>query len=201
VGRRSPAFQIAQTALPISLLLSTWAYGRMPGMKKGTGYKFTALATHMTGFSIPVFGVSWQPPESQRKIIRELLVFLEDRRVLYNPYAWEVEHEVVDSVMQIREKLTSAIQRLPDNAPSVSWLRAMRIACRTFLDSGRMPFHGDRSSVFLELGELRALFGTHLAYLAVHFGIDLEADLASIVPLQFKEDDEPDPPRLGDRKG
>jgi hypothetical protein len=161
-------------------------------MKKGTGYKFTELATHLTGFNIPVFGVSWQPPEAQRKVIRDLLVFLEDRRVLYNPYSWEVEHEVIDSVMRIREELTAAIRRLPDDALSVSWLRAMRIACRTFLNSGRMPFRGDRSSIFLELGQLRALFGTHLAFLSAHFGIDLEPDLLSIVPDQFKQRDDPD---------
>jgi hypothetical protein len=171
----------------------------MAAMKKGTGYKFTQLASHMTGFSFPIFGVSWQAPEPQRKIIRELLVFLEDRRVLYNPYSWEVEHEVIDSVMKIREALTSAISRLADNAQAVLWLRAMRIACRTFLDSGRKPFHGDRSSVFLELGELRALFGTHIAYLAVHFGIDLEADLASVVPHQFTQDDDPEDRMLDGR--
>jgi hypothetical protein len=164
----------------------------MLAMKKGTGYKFTQLASRMTGINIPIFGVSWRPPEPQRKIVRELLVFLEDRRVLYNPYSLEVEPELVDSVRKIREALTSAISRLADNAQAVSWLRAMRIACRTFLDSERMPFHGEHSSIFLELGELRALFGTHIAYLSVHFGIGLEADLASIVPNQFKQDDDPD---------
>lgn len=161
-------------------------------MKKGTGYKFGELASHMTGLNIPFFGVSWTAPEPQRKIVKELLVFLEDRRVLYNPYSWEVEHEVIDSVMRIREALTSAISRLSDNALAVSWLRNMRIACRMFLDSSRMPVPGDRPTIYVALGALRALFGTHIAYLAVHFGIDLEADLASIVPDQFKEDDEPD---------
>ena len=76
-------------------------------MKKGKAYKFADLASHLTGLSIPVFGVSWTAPESQ-------------------------------------------------------------------------------------------LFGTHLAFLSACFGIDLEPDLASIVPDYFKEDDDSD--QLGRRR-
>jgi hypothetical protein len=47
--------------------------------------KFTDIIARITGFSTPVFGMSWEPPEFERDIIRKFLVSLEDRRVLYNP--------------------------------------------------------------------------------------------------------------------
>ena len=77
-------------------------------------YKFSELASRINGISIPVFGISWQPPEPERAIIRSILIFLEDRRALYNPFAFEMEHDVAHSVLEIRGSLTDALQRLPE---------------------------------------------------------------------------------------
>jgi hypothetical protein len=46
---------------------------------------FKKIAKSLTGISTPVFGVSWTPPESDREVVRKLVVFLEDRRALYSP--------------------------------------------------------------------------------------------------------------------
>ena len=51
---------------------------------------FKEIASRITGISIPVFGVSWNPPEAERKIVRETFIFLEDRRALYNDFAHEL---------------------------------------------------------------------------------------------------------------
>jgi hypothetical protein len=42
------------------------------------------------------------------------------------------------------------------------------------------------------LGELRAVFGVHVAQLSAKFGIDVEDDLASILPAEPDENDDPD---------
>jgi hypothetical protein len=88
-------------------------------------------------------------PEPQRKIVRGVIAFLEDRRVPYNPYNIEIEREVSESVLEIRREITKAIQAAPA-------LRAMRAACREYLDqSHRFPHH---------LGfMLRAHFGLQIA--------------------------------------
>jgi len=78
--------------------------------------RFKELASRLTGVSLPVFGVSWNPPEPERKIVRETLVFLEDRRALYNDFAHEIEDQVAQSVLQIRTELTNAIRRLSEDA-------------------------------------------------------------------------------------
>ena len=147
---------------------------------------FKELVSRLTGVSLPVFGVSWNPPEPERKIVRETLVFLEDRRALYNDFAHEIEDQVAQSVLLIRTELTNVIRRFPEDAKAASSFRAMRAACREYLTdtSHRSPrFFG----AMAELGRLRAIFGVHIAYLAIEYGIDIEGDLASIVPLELRE--------------
>ncbi len=147
---------------------------------------FKELASRLTGVSVPIFGVSWNPPEPERKVVRDVLVFLEDRRALYNDFAHEIEQEVAQSVLQIRSELTAAIRRLSEEAEAASSFRAMRAACREYLTSTghRHPrFFGSMA----ELGRLRAIFGMHVAYLAVKYGIDIEGDLATTIPLELRQ--------------
>jgi hypothetical protein len=140
---------------------------------------FKELASRLNGVQIPIFGVQWVPTEPERKVVRDVLTVLEDRRVLYNPCAWELEDEVNQSVIRIREVLTDAIQRLGEKSNAVPAMRAMRAACREYLDRSRHHYSHDLS---IGLGRLRALFGLQIAFLAIQYGIDLEDDLASIVP-------------------
>jgi hypothetical protein len=147
---------------------------------------FKELAFRLTGVSVPIFGVSWNPPEPERKVVRDVLVFLEDRRALYNDFAHETEQEVAQSVLQIRSELTGAIRRLSEDAEAASSFRAMRAACREYLTSTgqRHPrFFGSMA----ELGRLRTIFGVHVAYLAVKYGIDIEGDLATTIPMELRQ--------------
>jgi Family of unknown function (DUF6650) len=148
--------------------------------------KFKELAARLNGVQIPVFGVSWTPPEPERKVIREVLTFLEDRRALYNDFAHEIDHEVVQSVMEIRRVLTDAIARLSEGAPAIPALRAMRAACREYLDQARDFLH--RFDFMVKLGRLRTLFGLQVAYLAIEYGLDVEHELAGIIPPELRED-------------
>ncbi|HXF79432.1 MAG TPA: hypothetical protein VN598_11255 [Usitatibacter sp.] len=58
----------------------------MPAKKKLL--QFQEITKRLNGVSIPIFGVQWVPTEPERKIVRDVLIALEDRRVLYNPCAW-----------------------------------------------------------------------------------------------------------------
>lgn len=155
-----------------------------------------SLANRLTGFSLPFFGVQWTPPADEREIVRALLTALEDRRVLFVPHHLEVVSQVTSSVLQVREVLTKTLQVLPEASRATDSVRAMRVACRRFLEEppadfrNLMRWHYARHSgeeegspsFFVALGELRATFGTHIAALAYQYGLDVEADLASILP-------------------
>jgi uncharacterized protein DUF6650 len=125
--------------------------------------------------------------------VRAFLAFLEDRRVLFNPFHLEVEYQVKQSILEIRTECTQAIGKLSDNSPAIASLKGIRAACRRFLDepltAGRhfhqRDFHGPESpEFFTALGEFRATVGALIANLAVLYKLDLEPELASIIPAE-----------------
>jgi hypothetical protein len=155
--------------------------------------KIADLARRITGFSTPIVGVSWNPPAADRDTVRTFLAFLEDRRVLFNPFHLEVEYQVQQSILQIREQCTKAIGVLPDNSHAIASLRGIRAACRRFLDEPlthsrrfhQRDFYGPEGpEFFTALGEFRATVGAHVASLAVLYKIELEPELASIAPAE-----------------
>jgi hypothetical protein len=157
--------------------------------------RFSEVAARLNGVSTPIFGVSWTPPTSDVATARRVIAFLEDRRVLYNPYEAEVPEQCIDSVGDIRRFLTDVLGNGGIAAELAGPLRAMRGACRKFTDTlGVDPnrAHLYRTDfgvpslhdfVFNQaLGELRGVVGLHVAQLSVRYGVDVENDLASILP-------------------
>lgn len=154
---------------------------------------FSDIKSRLIGISCPFFGVSWNPPEQERTVARRIIRFLEDRRVLYSPSSLEIPHDCVESVFKVREYLTKELQGLSEDSNLFEYTKAMRIACRKFLDR---THHSEREIVkfannerhyaswvfFSALGEMRGTFGNMIAQMAAAYGIDIEDDLATILP-------------------
>lgn len=161
-------------------------------------------ARRITGISLPFGGLSWADPgPSDAEVVRQFLVFLEDRRALYNPMQLEVAGDVERSIHQIREQCTRTLQRLGPDAFAVGSLRAIREAGRRFHDDAQEDFpHFDRDwdgphrsrrhdcgpGFFVALGALRATVGHQVALLAAHYDLSIEGELASVVPGLLVED-------------
>lgn len=147
-----------------------------------------------TGGSFSVLGigggVSWENLPSDEDIARVLLLRLSDRRVLFNPCAWEMPEHCVMSVLDIREGLTDLLERLPADYAVASDLGLLRAACRTFCDALRPT---DSSWLDLPegrfdpwrmrdaLGSLRDCFGEVLGRVAVRYKLTPESDLARLI--------------------
>jgi hypothetical protein len=163
--------------------------------------KFSEVARRLTGISCPIFGVSWDPGVAKVTSARRVLTYLEDRRVLFVPFEVEMPEHCVDSILDIRRFLTAELGQLDDKDDDVApHLRAMRASCREFLDrvatldggpgAFRRPFYGSQEWMFNQaLGELRGVFGVHVAQLSAKFGIDIEDDLAVILPAELTDDE------------
>ena len=159
--------------------------------------KAKELLGRMTGFSTPVFGMSWNPASSEREVVRGFLTFLEDRRALYVANQFEIENDVNGSVKSIRSQCTQTLSRLSDGSPAIAPIRAVRAACRKFETEPHPRFplfvnlRGDREThyvpFFTALGELRGSVGIQIALLATAYGIDLEPELASILPAEDRD--------------
>jgi hypothetical protein len=152
-----------------------------------------ALASRLNGLSAFGFGANWVAPEPETKVVRDFLTVLEDRRALYSQAVWEEPAHVIQSILRIREELTDSLKRVADKSPAWIACRIMRAACRDFLtlnSTQRLQAHQGMmrdgryqdEEFFVGLGKLRAVFGQQIATLAVLYGVDVEAQLGSILP-------------------
>lgn len=163
--------------------------------------KFKEIVNRTSGFSIPIFGVQWNPPELEISKARRLIAFLEDRRVLYAPDSMEVAEHCVESVLEIRKFLTTELGSLDAETELAKNLRAMRAACRKFLNEtsgsddrriitfARNRGHWAGWKFYGDLGMMRNAFGLHIALIASSYGLDVEDELASILPSLDEHDD------------
>ncbi|MEN9159191.1 DUF6650 family protein [Xanthomonas perforans] len=161
--------------------------------------KFREVMSRITGISVPVFGIQWNPPEAECAVARRVLSFLDDCRVLYVPSEMEVPEHGVRSVLRIREFLTTELGGLSSDGQLVRSLKAMRAACRKFLDAVgpengtivRNAFergHYASWEFSQAMGEMRGVFGVYIAILAATYGLDVEPGLATIIPGRDKDD-------------
>ncbi len=155
---------------------------------------FQEIVSKITGFSTPVFGIQWEPPNKEREIAKSVITFLEDRRVLYNPTELELPHHCISSVIEIRHFFTEKMSDLDQNGELAKNVRTMRAACRKFLDSAQRLdvqhfSHGSYQSwvFYSSLGEMRGIFGMCLSQILLSYGLDIEKGLASILPASYKD--------------
>jgi len=155
--------------------------------KKGTKLKGKQFLNRLTGISTPVGGVSWKPPINERDIARKLLVFLEDRRVLFMPFDMEIGLYVIRSIQEIRQRLTSDLQQISKSDVLGESMSAMRASCRKFMTEtqdkkrNRGMWHHE-GQIWSALGELRAIFGIHVARIACAYDLEVEEQLEPILP-------------------
>lgn len=162
---------------------------------------FKEIANRLTGFSIPIFGVSWTPAKLEIETAKKVIIFLEDKRVLYVVYELESPQHCITSVIQIREFLTTQMFDLGDKSELANILRAMRSACRKFLDSVQTQWYFDKGRgeinhelgiggqihFFNAMGELRATMGILIARIIVMHGLNFEGELINIIPFEIAD--------------
>ena len=144
------------------------------------------LTTRLTGILTPTGGMSWKPPADERNKARGLLVYLAGQRALHYPYDREIGSFVVQSILDTQERLIRDIKVLSVDSLLRKILRAMQAACRKFLDENQSPSAGYGrpydAQLYCTLGELRVLFGIHIARIACAYDLEVDACLGDILP-------------------
>jgi hypothetical protein len=111
--------------------------------------------------------------------------------VLYSPDELEMPNHAVTSLVQIRERLTRELENIDRDSVLAVSFSAMRAACRKSLDNIRTveitrPIQMQsllQKIIFMTaLGELRGVFGIHIARIAASYGVDVEEQLTAIFP-------------------
>jgi glycine cleavage system H protein len=126
----------------------------------------------LTGISTPVGGVSWEFSNSEREVVRQLMIFIEDRAVLAPAPPLRDPYRLLRSVDKIAAAATEAIQQLPENSQIAETLRQLRGSCRL----GHIDVDGQASFLFL-IGAIREQVLTQLVVIADAMNLELPADL------------------------
>lgn len=94
--------------------------------------------------------------------------------------------------------MTDKISKLDQESELAKSLRALRAACRKFMEhtesrDGDIIRYGGHLGHWASwefngaLGQLRGVFGIHVARIAVAYGINVEKELSSIIPEEDNE--------------
>jgi hypothetical protein len=133
-----------------------------------------------------------------KDIARRVIIYLEDRRLLFGERHTEDQMHCVDSAIGIRNFLAQELTNAKPGKSLEASLRAIRAACRKFVeaagpnDRNFMYQDGPQTDRFsLALGELHTLVGLHLAVIANQYDLEVEDDLAQILPPDVSADNDP----------
>lgn len=144
----------------------------------------------LTGVAGPVGGAQWERRDDDAEIARRVLNLLADRRMLWKDFSREIEEHCVSSANKVRDGLGAHLDNPEIGADLTRQLRLLQRLFRAFVDEddhdgrhGRGWGYGtDRLS--MALGRLRALVGVQVGELAALYDLDVDDDLATIVPDQ-----------------
>jgi hypothetical protein len=142
------------------------------------------------------FSINWEKVEGDEDVAREVIAFLEDRRLLFGKRHMEDEMYCVDSANAMRHFLTSELFRANAGRSLATSIRAIRAALREFVDAagpGACNFRYHRGGAMtdefsLALGELRSRVGVQVALIAYYYDIEVEDELAQILPPPLDDD-------------
>lgn len=132
------------------------------------------------GNTVHHYGVQ---PKVDKQLAQELVVFLENKRVLYVQHAWEVPAECVDSVMDMRRYITDKIHDTGEGELKTN-LTDIRRACIKFLsictndgDRHRDMRHLPRNEFECNLSDFRQSVSNVILPLIIKHQLTVEPDL------------------------
>jgi hypothetical protein len=153
--------------------------------------KFSDILRRITGISVPIFGIQWNPPTDQKRIAKQVLDRLNDRRVLYAPFYRENEAACLNSALDLRQDLSAIIDAAPAGSPVYKCAKNMQKACRVFMtETEQLDFNArdhatavaTRAIFEQGLTNFRSSVGEATKNLVAAYGLDVEDDLAAIIP-------------------
>jgi hypothetical protein len=126
--------------------------------------------------SLPVIGggVGWTTEPGEYEVAHDLFSDVGGLRVISWSIEGEGEEYVNQSILNIRNELSSALKRLPEGCASAANIRSMRAACNTYLQAtpGPQGFQGLRPHFQQALWRWRQTVYEDVR--AIAYGLDLD---------------------------
>jgi hypothetical protein len=132
-------------------------------------------------------GLSWEYVASNKDLARRVLLMLESRRVLTETHERDEPDFCRQSAQTLREFLTLEMMNVKHGGDLEDCFRSMRTACRVFVSAAggnSTNFSADAGYFQACLRAFRDAMGSQIGWLVQAFSIDIEPELAAIVPRQ-----------------
>ena len=91
----------------------------------------------LNGISLPFGGISWDNNTTAKDLFRYLLLFLESKRILTNPFYMELKDECIESVLEIKHTLVDITKDAEFTEMDIDIVRSLIAACNSYLDAVR----------------------------------------------------------------
>ena len=144
------------------------------------------LISRLIGIETPIGGMDWKPPLEDQQKARQILADLAQQQIFGDPYDVAIGSFVTQAILDIREKINNELQTLSYHSTLLEGLHAMLAACKKFLETNQSPRSGYGSpyeaQLHSTLGELRALFGIHIARMACAYDLEVATAFEGILP-------------------
>jgi len=142
--------------------------------------------SRLVGIPTPVAGKDWNPPADEQDKARQVLAHIAEQQVLWDRNDKAIISFIVQSVLDIRERVSHDIKNVPPDSILYQGLQAMDMAGRKFLEENQSPRSGYgppyEAQLHSTLGELRALFGVHITRIACAYDLEIDTCLDGLLP-------------------
>jgi len=141
-----------------------------------------------TGVGAFGLSVNWEKVPGDKEVARRVITYLENRRTLFATAYREDPLYCVESATQIRNFLTEELSHARPGKSLAKSVRAMRSALMAFVDAlgpdarSFMQQRGWLVPFDQALDKLRSRVGLQLALIADQYDLDVDDDLAQILP-------------------
>ena len=153
--------------------------------------KFKDLIRRITGVGVPIFSIQWDPPPDEKRIAGRVLDTLANRRIFYVAYHLENEHACLDSANDLRDQLKQHLDESPLESIVYQHTKILQAAARKLVTELEElirispPQQVMASRFYDTLHDFRSKAGHSVACLAAAYGLDVEDELATIVPYKI----------------
>lgn len=91
----------------------------------------------LNGISTPFGGISWDNNTTAKDRFQYLLLFLESKRILTNPFYMELKAECIESVLEIKHTLVEITKDVSLKDQDYAIIQGLLTACNEYLDAVR----------------------------------------------------------------
>lgn len=149
-------------------------------------YRLTGVSGGAVGIS---GGVQWEVVPSDRDIVVSVVDELEDRRMLWEAIPRSRSHHCVTSANEMRKSISAHLKTPGITPPLKTELKLLRRHFGDFMthmSEAGLDVPGSENFELLkpELDWLQSVVGEQLGMLAAQYSIEVDEDLARIVPQQ-----------------